>query len=104
MVSNVRELEVPAGQYPGPALKGVVGRALAGNGMTVRVQVSYQDDISYEIYAEIVVTNPAKAGHGKVRVADYASIQWECSLAGPGGLRPGDIAQTIASALAGHST
>jgi hypothetical protein len=92
--------------YPGLALKGLVGRALAERGMTVDVKVIYQDDVNYEIHAEIQVTNPAHPGRGLVRVADDATIRWECQLnlmAEEGGLGLDDITQTIAAILAGQN-
>jgi hypothetical protein len=93
--------------YPGLALKGLVGRALAEYGMTVDVKVVYQDDVNYEIHAEIEVTNPAHPGRGFVRVADDATIRWECQLkptADDGGLSLDAVTQTIATILAGQNT
>jgi hypothetical protein len=99
---------VPAARYPGVALKGAVGRALAACGMAVRLVVVHRDDVNYEIYADVEVTSPAEPSRGNVRVSDEGEIRWECSfatLASPaGGLVPRDIAQTIATALADYRT
>lgn len=96
---------VPAARYPGGAFKGAVGRALAACGMAVRLLVFHRDDINYEIYADVEVTNPAQPARGNVRVSDEGEIRWECAFATPaGGLAPRDIAQTIATALAGYRT
>jgi hypothetical protein len=97
-----------ARHYPGLALKGVVGRNLAAHGMAVSVKAIYQDDVNYEIYAEIAVTNPDQPGRGRVRVGDDGTIQWDCppleTTAGGGGLDLGDVVQAIATGLAGHDT
>jgi hypothetical protein len=98
-------------RYPGLTFKGAVGRALAGRGMTVRLVTILRDDVSYDLYAEIEVTNPARPGRGRVRVTDHATVRWECpyrtqaTLAGPSAaaLHPGDIADVIAAVLARQS-
>jgi hypothetical protein len=93
--------------YPGLTLKGLVGRALAERGMTVDVKVIYQDDVNYEIHAEIEATNPAWPGRGFVRVSDDATIRWGCQLTSATsgeGLGLDVIVQTIATALAGQNT
>jgi hypothetical protein len=101
---------------PGLALKGAVGRALAGRGMAVCVKVTHTDEASYDIRAEIEVTNPGRPERGSVWVADDRTVRWECQVSGPGSGTGGPgaevievtrvikvIARTIAAALAGHA-
>jgi hypothetical protein len=88
---------------PGLTLKGIVGRALAERGLSVRLKTIYEDHIGYEIYAVIDATNPAQPTRGHVQVGDDSSLHWEV-LTSTNGLAPGDIAQIIASALSGCST
>jgi hypothetical protein len=99
---------MPAARYPGVAFKGAVGRALAACGMAARLVVVHLDHRNYEIDADVEVTNPAQPARGNVRVSDEGEIRWECAFATPAdraaGLAPRDIAQTIATALAGHRT
>jgi hypothetical protein len=98
----------PPAPSGGLTLKGAVGRALAERGMTVCLTVIHQDDTNYDLYAEIDVASPADPGRGHVRVADDGTIRWHCTYHDPAddtvGLRPGDIAETIANALAGQNT
>lgn len=100
------ENEAAPARYPGLTLKGMVGRALGERGMAVRLELLCQDDVNYDVYAEIEVANPAKPGRGTVRVADDGTVEWACSLRGPAsvaeGLQPDDVAGTIAKALAGQ--
>jgi hypothetical protein len=88
------------GLAPGEA----AGRALAACGMAVRlVDVGYDHD---EVSTEVEVANPSEPGRGHVRISDHGNIRWECLFAPPagpaGGLAPLDVAQAIATALAGH--
>jgi hypothetical protein len=93
-------------RHPGLTFKGVVGRALAGCGMTVRLVTILRDDVSYDLYAEIEVTNPARPGRGRVRVTDHATVRWECPYRIPAAapdaaaLNLGDIVDIIAAVLA----
>jgi hypothetical protein len=100
--------EQPMKHPPGLTLKGRVGRALAERGMDVRLAVLFQDELSYEVYAEIEVTNPAQRERGRVLVADDGSIRWECHLrhlaTRTGGVSPSEIAESVAMALAGRNT
>lgn len=55
-----------------------------------------------------LVTSPAEAARGHVRISDEGTVRWECLLASPGsaavGLAPLDIARAIAAALAEYRT
>ncbi len=91
--------------WPAVALKGVVGRALAGAGMTVHVRAVYHDDVAYQVHDAVEVTNPARRDHGRVLAGDDAALRWECPLpAAPG--QDGkagseEIVRAIAGVLAG---
>lgn len=69
---------VPA-RRPGPrtALKGLVGRRLETRGLTVCLEV-YEDQVAYEVAAEISVTNPDCPQRGRVNVTDDGALMWEC--------------------------
>jgi hypothetical protein len=96
--------EAARGRYPGLTFKGIVGRALAERGMDVRLALIHHDDVDYDVYAEIAVTNPAHPGQGRVRLTDEGTICWKCSLHTPAtttaGLTPGEVIHTIVSVLA----
>jgi hypothetical protein len=96
--------EAIRGRYPGLTLKGIVGRALAESGMDVRLALIHHDDVDYDVYAEIAVTNPALPGQGKVRLTDEGTVCWECSVRTPAtataDLTPGEVIRTIVSVLA----
>jgi hypothetical protein len=79
----------------GLTLKGVVGRALDARGLDVRLLV-YEDLISYDVAAEVVVTNPARPDRGHVRLSDDGAITWECSCGAASG-----SAEEIAVVVAG---
>lgn len=88
------------------SLKAMVGRALSAQGMDVRLAVLYQDELVYEVCAEVEVTNPVQRDRGRVLVADDGSIRWEChlqSLTKAGGISAAEIADTVATALAGRN-
>jgi len=97
---------LPTKLCPGLGLKGVVGQVLTACGLHVRLEVTYRDDMNYEIYAAVEVTNPAEPARGHVQVGDDAAIRWECGVGDPttgtSGLPPADVAQVIAQALEGH--
>jgi hypothetical protein len=98
------------GQYPGLApvpgltFKGVVGRALTARGMAVRLVLIHCDELNFDVYAEIEAVNPDRPDRGLVNVADDGTVRWECALVGSlgSGLGPGDVAEIIATALAGQ--
>jgi hypothetical protein len=70
--------EPDASTHPGVTLKGAVGQALDALGLDVQMLV-YEDLISYDVAAEIVVTNPARPDRGQVRLSDDGSVTWACS-------------------------
>lgn len=58
-------------------LKSLVGCRLKALGMAVCLDV-YEDHDTYEVVAEIIVTNPARPERGQVRVSDDGALMWEC--------------------------
>ena len=79
-------------------LQAIIGRELEANGLTVDLEV-YADHVSFEVAAEIVVTNPAHPGRGRVRIGDEPGLTWECGYQED----PSDteaIADTIITTLA----
>ena len=84
-------------------LKGQVGRAAHWQGMQVRLNLLDMDDLLFEVYAEIAITNPALPDRGTVRVADDGLICWHCQIRHPGhpddGLDIGDITTALARTL-----
>jgi hypothetical protein len=62
---------------PRTALKGLVGRRLEARGMAVCLEV-YEDQVAYEVAAEISVTNPGRPERGRVHVTDDGALTWEC--------------------------
>jgi hypothetical protein len=63
--------------YPALLLKGAVGRLLEDRGMKVGL-LSYEDLESFEVVAEIEVTNPRCPQRGKARVTDNGDVEWIC--------------------------
>ena len=63
--------------YQAFPLKGKVGRCLQDRGLTVILDVS-EDLESFEVTAEIEVTSPAHPWLGAVRLADDATLEWDC--------------------------
>lgn len=77
---------------------GAVGRDMKARGMTVTLSV-IEDDESYNVFADVVITNPVQRERGKVRVDSDDRVYWECysdEIAGG----PGELAGTVADALA----
>jgi hypothetical protein len=96
----------PTGR-PRLTFKGAVGRALAERGMAVRLVTICHDEIDYDLYAEIEITDPASPARGHVRVTDHAVVRWEClyrTQAGTAALHLSDITKIAANALAGQDT
>ena len=89
----------PAGQF---SFKSVVGRMLADCGMRVCVNVQV-DQRFFEVYSEILVTNPERPGRGSACVGDDGSVFWQCRISeqpgDAGALDPGEIARMVARAL-----
>ena len=95
---------VPARQPdPGPeprsGLKGLVGRRLVAQGMTVRLEI-FEDRSSFEVSAEISVTSPRCPERGRVHVADDGALMWECD-SGEHGISTGAMADVIAAIVSG---
>ncbi len=90
-------------QRPCPTLTGIVGQALTERGMRVQLAEAGRDEDLSELYAEIVVINPARPDRGTARASEDGMIWWECRLSDPArstrGIDPGEIAGTIARAL-----
>jgi hypothetical protein len=80
-------------------LQGIVGRELRAKGLDVDLDV-YADHASFEVVAEIVVTNPAHPERGQVRVGGEAGLMWESGYCGEPGTDAAAIADTIITVLA----
>ena len=65
------------GPEPRTGLKGLVGRRLVARGMAVCLEI-FEDRVSFEVSAEISVTNPDCRERGRVHVADDGALMWEC--------------------------
>jgi hypothetical protein len=94
----------PVPHDPHLTLKGMIGRALADQGMLVSLHVLDTDRLFFDVYAEIAVTNPAQRDRGTIRVSDDGAIWWQCRILQDQescihGLELGEIADTIARAL-----
>lgn len=79
-------------------MKGIVGRRLATRGLAVCLEV-YEDQVAYEVAAEISVTNPDCPERGRVNVTDDGELMWECGYEEHGS-DTGAIAGLIAAILA----
>ncbi len=64
---------------PRTALKGLVGRRLEARGMAVCLEV-YEDQVAYDVAAEVAVTNPDCPERGRVHVTDEGALMWECGF------------------------
>jgi hypothetical protein len=64
---------------PRTALKGLVGRRLEARGMVVCLEV-FEDQVAYEVAAEVAVTNPDCPERGRVHVTDDGALMWECGF------------------------
>jgi hypothetical protein len=84
---------------PRTGLKGLVGRRLAARGLAVSLEV-YEDQVSYEVSAEISVTNPGCPERGRVHVADNGALLWECDSE-EHGIDTGAIVGVIAAIVTG---
>ncbi len=84
--------------YPTFPLKGAAGRLLEDQGMKVEL-LSYEDLESFDVVADIQVTNPAWPGRGAVRVGDNADIEWGCSTEEAFGGDAGPVVGLIAPTL-----
>jgi hypothetical protein len=83
--------------HRGATLAGAVARDLKARGMTVTLSVA-EDDETYTVFADIIITSPARPERGKVILDDSGWIYWECYGDDiPGG--PADLADTVADIL-----
>lgn len=87
------------GPEPRTGLKGLVGRRLVARGMAVRLEI-FDDQVSFEVSAEISVTSPRCPERGRVHVADDGALMWECD-SGEHGIGSGAIADVIAAIVSG---
>jgi hypothetical protein len=84
---------------PRTGLKGLVGRRLVARGMTVCLEI-FEDRTSFEISAEISVTNPRCPERGRVQVADDGVLMWECDY-GEHGIDTRAMVDLIAAIVSG---
>jgi hypothetical protein len=63
--------------YRGLNLKGAIACEMKGHGLTVDMTVS-EDHETYDVFAEVVITNPARPGCGEVRINDTGWVYWHC--------------------------
>jgi hypothetical protein len=63
--------------HRGATLKGAVAREIQARGLDADMEV-YEDELFYDVDAEVILTNPAKPERGRVRVTDDGAILWEC--------------------------
>ena len=94
---------VPVARDPGLTLKGQIGRALAGHGMHVSLNVLGEDETDFDVYAEIAAVNPACPDRGTVRADDDGLICWHGQIRDSenpeDGLDLDEITRTLAGAL-----
>ena len=84
--------------HRGATLKGAVAREIQARGLDADLAV-YEDDVFYDVVAEVILANPAKPECGAVRVTDDGTILWECDYRGLPG-RAAAVADTAADILA----
>jgi len=80
-------------------LQSIVGRELKAKGLDVGLDI-YADHASFEVIAEIVVTNPAQPGRGRVRIGGEPGMEWESGYSGRALSDPLAIADTIITVVA----
>lgn len=86
------------GTYRAFPLKGAAGRLLQDQGLKVEL-LSYDDLESFDVVAEIQVSDPARAGRGRVRVTDQGFLEWECHAGAAFGTDAGAVVAVIAPVL-----
>ncbi len=79
-------------------LKGAVGRLLQDQGLKVEL-LSYEDLESFDVVAEIQVSDPHRPGRGRVRVTDQGFLEWECNAGEAFGSDAGAVVAVIAPVL-----
>jgi hypothetical protein len=62
---------------PAVTLKGAVARKVQAHGLKARLKV-HENQESYDVYAEVVFSNPEKPERGIVSVTDDGIVLWEC--------------------------
>jgi hypothetical protein len=88
--------------HRGATLKGAVAREVQARGLDADLAV-YEDDVFYDVVAEVILANPAKPECGAVRVTDDGTILWECDYRGLPE-RAAAVADTAADILAPLTT
>jgi hypothetical protein len=83
--------------HKGATLKGAVAREIQARGLEADMEV-YEDQLFYDVVAEVVLTNPAKPERGLVRVTDDGTVLWEYDY-GEMPERAAAIADTTAEVL-----
>lgn len=90
------------------ALMSLTGRALAGHGLAVTLEVLDVNQTFYDTYCELRITNPVRPERGTASLAGDGTIWWECHTNHPATHRPAlslaDIAAAILQALASASS
>ncbi len=94
---------VPVAHNRGVTLKGQIGRALADQGMHVSLNVLDTDELFFEVYSEVAITNPARPDRGTVCVADDGLLWWRGQVRNADhredGLDLADITDTLTRTL-----
>jgi hypothetical protein len=86
------------GTYPAFPVKGAAGRLLQDHGLKVALE-TYEDLESFDVVAEIHITNPGQPGRGMVTVNDNGDIEWECQASQAFNGEPAAIVAVIAPIL-----
>jgi hypothetical protein len=89
----------PDRAWPGPMLRGAVGRMLRDLGLDVTLGVAARNEEFCEVHADLMITAPARSARGRISLTDEGMIIWECPLGPPQGLTAPDIAATIGRVL-----
>ena len=86
----------------GATITSAIAKAVALDGLRVRLDVLDEDTALYETYSELTIINPAKPDRGTVRVTDDGALYWHSNL--DDGLTHAEVASSITRALAaaGH--
>jgi hypothetical protein len=91
----------PAGDHvdthPESTLKGAVACAMKARGMMTELRLS-ADEVTYNVYADIAITNPGQPGRGIVAITDEGNLWWECHADELTG-RAREIAMTLTDML-----
>jgi hypothetical protein len=89
-------------------LMSLTGRALAGHGLAVTLDVLDVNQTFYDTYSELRITNPVRPERGTASLASDGTIWWECHTNHPATPKPAlslaDISAAIVQALASASS